>query len=281
MLEAARCRACASRTAATAIRGSLIRTFILEFVIVIAYMSGWFLAAIRQRRNDLADVAWGFGFLLVAATSLLLQSGSGPVAGRPLLITALVAVWGIRLSLHIHFRNRGKPEDFRYRNWREEWGTHVISRSYLQVFLLQGILLVLISTPVIYINSAANPPLGYADIPGVLVWAAGFLFEAVGDFQLRRFARNPVNKGRIIGSGLWRFSRHPNYFGEVLLWWGIYLIALAVPGAWWTVIGPATITYLILKVSGIPMLEAKYRGNPEYEVYQRRTSSFFPLPPRL
>jgi steroid 5-alpha reductase family enzyme len=259
----------------------VIRNFILEFVIVIVYMSGWFLAAIRQRRNDVADVAWGFGFLLVAATSLLLQSVTGPVAGRPVLVTALVAVWGIRLSLHIHLRNRGKTEDFRYRNWREEWGTRVISRSYLQVFLLQGILLVLISTPVIYINGATNPPLGYADIAGVLVWAAGFLFEAIGDFQLRHFARNPVNKGRIIESGLWRFSRHPNYFGEVLLWWGIYLIALAVPAAWWTVIGPTTITYLILQVSGIPMLEAKYRGNPEYEAYQRRTSSFFPLPPRL
>jgi steroid 5-alpha reductase family enzyme len=256
----------------------MYRNFILEFVIVIVYMSGWFLVAIRERRNDLADVAWGFGFLLVAATSLSFHS---PVAGRPILITTLVAVWGIRLSFHIYLRNRGKPEDFRYRNWREEWGKSFYTRTYLQVFMLQGILLVLISTPVIYINSATNPPLGFVDALGVLVWAIGFAFEAVGDSQLRRFAHNPINKGRIIESGLWRFSRHPNYFGEVLLWWGIFLIALKVPGAWWTVIGPATITFLILKVSGIPMLEAKYRGNPEYEDYQRRTSSFFPLPPRL
>jgi len=256
----------------------LFRNFILEFIIIIVYMNGWFLAAIRQRRNDVADVAWGFGFLLVAATSLML---CGPAGARPLLVTTLVAVWGIRLSLHIHFRNRGKPEDFRYRNWREDWGSSFYRRTYLQVFILQGILLVLISVPVIYINSTSNPPLGYLDLLGVLLWASGFLFEAVGDFQLRRFARNPENKGRIIQTGLWRFSRHPNYFGEVLLWWGIFAIALAVPGALWTVIGPATITYLILKVSGIPMLEAKYRGNAEYEAYQRRTSSFFPLPPRL
>jgi len=114
----------------------------------------------------------------------------------------------------------------------------------------------------------------------VLIWFTGFLFEAIGDYQLMRFAQTPRNKGRIIGSGLWRYTRHPNYFGEVLLWWGVFLIALSVPGAWLTIIGPATITFLILKVSGIPMLEAKYRGNPEYEAYQRRTSSFFPLPPR-
>jgi steroid 5-alpha reductase family enzyme len=255
----------------------LYRNFILEFVIVIVYMNGWFLAAIRQRRNDVADVAWGFGFLLVAASSLLLW---GPSGARPLLVTTLVAIWGIRLSFHIHFRNRGKPEDFRYRNWREEWGTSFYRRTYLQVFILQAILLVLISAPVIYVNSTSNPPLGYVDVLGGFVWAVGFFFEAVGDFQLRRFVFNPSNKGRIVETGLWRFSRHPNYFGEVLLWWGIFVIVLALPGAWWTIIGPATISYLILKVSGIPMLEAKYRGNPEYEAYQRRTSSFFPLPPR-
>ena len=256
----------------------MYRNFILEFVIVIAYMNGWFVAAIKLRRNDVADVAWGFGFVLVAATSLLVHR---PAEARPLLVTVLVAIWGIRLSLHIYFRNRGKPEDFRYRNWREQWGTNFYTRTYLEVFILQGTLLVLISTPVIYINSAPSSALGYADVLGVLFWAAGFFFEAVGDFQLRRFAGNPVNKGRIIKTGLWRFSRHPNYFGEVLLWWGIFVLALPLPGAWWTVIGPLTISYLILKVSGIPMLEAKYRGNPEYEAYQRRTSSFFPLPPRL
>jgi steroid 5-alpha reductase family enzyme len=255
----------------------LAKIFLLEFGIVIVYMNAWFLIAIRQRRNDVADVAWGFGFLLVAVTSLLLNL---PAAGRPALITMLVAIWAIRLSTHIQLRHRGKPEDFRYREWREAWGKTFYSRTYLQVFLLQGVLLFLISTPIIYINSSANPPLGYIDGVGVLIWITGFLFEAIGDYQLMRFAQTPRNKGRIIGSGLWRYTRHPNYFGEVLLWWGVFLIALSVPGAWLTVIGPATITFLILKVSGISMLEAKYRGNPEYEEYQRRTSAFFPLPPR-
>ena len=255
----------------------MTQVLILELGIVLIYMNAWFAVAIRQRRNDVADVAWGFGFLLVALTSLLLN---WPAAARPALVITLVAIWAIRLSVHIHIRHRGKPEDFRYRAWRGAWGKYFYIRTYLEVFILQGVLLFLISTPIIYINSNTNPPLGYLDGAGVLVWITGFLFEAVGDFQLIRFTRTPANKGRIIQSGLWRYTRHPNYFGEVLLWWGVFMIALSVPGAWWTIIGPTTITFLIIKVSGIPMLEAKYRGNPEYEGYRRRTSSFFPVPPK-
>ncbi len=250
-------------------------TFIFESVVVIAYMTVWFIVAMWRRRNDVADVAWGLGFVLVAATALLLHMP----AARSILVTALVAVWGIRLALHIHFRNRGKSEDFRYRRWREDWGKSFLIRTFLQVFLLQGVLLVLVSTPVIYVNSTTNPPLGFTDALGFLVWSIGFSFEAVGDYQLLRFIGNRLNKGVIMTLGLWRFTRHPNYFGEVLLWWGMFLIVLPAPGGWLTIIGPATITFLILKVSGIPMLEAKYQGNPQYEEYQRRTSSFFPLPP--
>jgi steroid 5-alpha reductase family enzyme len=256
---------------------SLPWIFLFEAVVVIVYMTVWFLVAQSWHRNDVADVAWGFGFLLVASTSLLLHRPDA----RPFLVTVLVAVWAIRLSFYVHFRNRGKPEDFRYRKWREEWGSSFYVRSYLQVFLLQSILLVLVSTPIIYVNAVPNPPLTFVDVVGVLVWTIGFMFESIGDYQLRRFITNPLNKGRIMTTGLWRFTRHPNYFGEVTLWWGIFLIALSVPGGWRTFIGPATITFLILKVSGIPMLEAKYSGNPQYEAYQRRTSSFFPLPPRL
>lgn len=257
---------------------SLFWIFVLELAVVIAYMTAWFAVAMGRRRNDVADVAWGLGFVLAATVALALH---GPASTRSVLVTALVAVWGIRLAIHIHLRNRGKSEDFRYRQWREEWGKNFFIRTYLQVFVLQGVLLVLVSAPVIHINSVTNPPPGYTDALGILVWSVGFFFEAVGDFQLVRFMGNPLNKGRIMTSGLWRFTRHPNYFGEVALWWGIFLIALSVPGGWRTIIGPATITFLILKVSGIPMLEAKYRGNPQYEAYQRRTSSFFPLPPRI
>src|SRR5262249_31131596 len=154
------------------------------------YMSAWFLVALLRHRNDVADVAWGFGFLLVAVSSLLMHKP----AGRPLLVTILVAIWAIRLSLYVHFRNRKKAEDFRYRKWREEWGRSFYIRSYLQVFLLQSLLLILIAVPIVYINSVPNPPLSYRDVPGVLVWLVGFFFEAVGDHQLHRFIGDPKNK---------------------------------------------------------------------------------------
>jgi steroid 5-alpha reductase family enzyme len=191
-----------------------------------------------------------------------------------------VLAWGLRLAIHIHVRDRGRGEDPRYKKWREEWGRWFLPRSFLQVFMLQGALLVMVAAPVIFVNAAPASPLGPLDALGALVWLTGFIFEAVGDLQLLRFRRDPANKGRLMTSGLWRYTRHPNYFGEVTLWWGVWLIAAAAPGGWVTVIGPLTITGLILKVSGIPMLESRYYGRPDFEEYRRRTSAFFPLPPR-
>jgi len=240
-------------------------------------MAFWFLVAVKKKRNDLADIAWGPGFILMAMVSLLLH---GDVTPRGALISGLVLAWGTRLALHISARNRGKPEDARYRKWREEWGEHLLLRSFLQIFLLQGFLLLIISAPVIVVNWSDYRTLTWVDAIGVLVWLTGFLFEAVGDYQLSQFKKFPANRGKIIRSGLWRYTRHPNYFGEVILWWGIYLLALSVPFGWLTFIGPLTITFLILKVSGIPMLEKKYEGNSEFQEYKRRTSAVWPLPPK-
>jgi steroid 5-alpha reductase family enzyme len=192
----------------------------------------------------------------------------------------LVTVWGVRLALHIGLRNLGKGEDARYRKWREEWGKHFVLRSFLQIYILQGILLLVISIPVIRVVTAPDSPLTLMDFLGTTVWLIGFLFEAISDWQLLQYKKDPANKGKVITTGLWRYSRHPNYFGEVTLWWGIYLIALTLPNGWMTIIGPITITVLILGVSGIPMLEKKYEGNAEFNEYKRRTSAFFPLPPK-
>lgn len=251
--------------------------FLLSAIAVLTYMAGWFIASIILGRNDIADVAWGPGFILAAAVSL---AAGGVYSPRGLLLCALVVVWGTRLALHIHARNRGKGEDPRYRVWREQWGRWFLPRSFLQVFMLQGFLLVVVSAPVIFVNAAQASSLGALDALGALVWLTGFMFEAVGDWQLLRFLRDPANKGRLMTGGLWRYSRHPNYFGEVTLWWGIWLMALSVPGGWATVVGPLTITVLILMVSGIPMLERRYVGRADFEAYRRRTSAFFPLPPR-
>jgi steroid 5-alpha reductase family enzyme len=244
---------------------------------VLLYMTGWFLAAQIRGRNDIADIAWGLGFILVAAVSLV---NGGIYSGRGLLVSGMVLTWGIRLALHIHTRNRSKGEDPRYLKWREEWGRWFVLRSFLQVFMLQGILLLMVAVPIVFVNSAPAGTFGWLDLLGVTVWLTGFSFEAIGDWQLLTFIRNPANKGKLMTEGLWRYTRHPNYFGEVTLWWGIWLVTLALPGGWLTVIGPLTITFLILKVSGIPMLEAPYEERADFQEYKRRTSAFFPMPPR-
>lgn len=255
----------------------MIQVFQITAVSVLVYMTGWFIAAQIRGRNDIADVAWGLGFILTAAVSLV-AGGIYPLRG--LLVSGLVLVWGVRLALHIHRRNRGKGEDSRYRAWREEWGRWFVLRSFLQVFMLQGVLLLMVATPVVYVNQAPSAPLGWFDLLGLAIWLTGFCFEALGDWQLLQFIRNPANKGTLMTTGLWRYTRHPNYFGEVTLWWGIWLIAFAIPGGWMTIIGPITITFLILKVSGIPMLEKPYQERADFQDYKRRTSAFFPLPPR-
>ncbi len=249
----------------------------VQIAVVVLYASLWFLVALRLRRNDVADIAWGAGFIVLA---LVGQFMGAATSNRGILVLALVAVWGLRLSFHIGFRNRGKAEDPRYRKWREEWGSHATIRAYFQVFLLQGFLMVAVLIPVTYVLAHPNPDLTWLDALGSAIWLVGFVFEALGDFQLARFKADPGNRGRVITSGLWKYTRHPNYFGEVTLWWGVWLIACSLPGGWKTGLGPATITALILLVSGIPLLERKYEGNLEFKEYQRRTSAFFPLPPK-
>jgi steroid 5-alpha reductase family enzyme len=255
----------------------MLKLFIFQSLVIFLYAVAWFFVAVIKNRNDVADIAWGGGFICAALTAYL---ATGLNQDRPILVLALVIAWGARLMVHISIRNRGKPEDHRYRGWREEWGNSLLVRTFLQVFLLQGFLLLVISLPVTLVIYQGGPPFGVLDVIGACIWLFGFSFEAIGDFQLLQFKSNPANKGKIITSGLWRYTRHPNYFGEVTLWWGIFLICLPVPGSLWTVVGPLTITYLILKVSGTPMLEKRFVDNSEYAEYIKRTSSFFPLPPK-
>ena len=239
------------------------------------YMAFWFVVSIIKKRNDVADIAWGFGFIVMAWLSFFLTGFSF----KALLVNGLVSIWGLRLALHIYRRIKNKPEDSRYLEWRKTWKNFYV-RSFLQVFLLQGIFLYLISLPVVFINYSASNAFGITEIVGLVVWIIGFYFESMGDKQLKEFVSDPANKGKLMDKGLWRYTRHPNYFGEVTQWWGIFIIALSIPGSFFTVIGPLTITILILFVSGIPLLEKKYEGRPDFEDYKKRTSVFFPLPPR-
>ncbi len=250
---------------------------ITPIVIAIALFLLWLLS-LKLKDASIVDIFWGLGFAMVAVTTYLATDG---FAGRKQLITALTIIWGVRLAWHIGSRNIGKGEDYRYRAMRKKLGARFPLISLFSVFLLQGALMWLISLPLQAAQIPAQPDrLTVWDYAGLLVWIAGFLFEAVGDLQLRRFKSNPANKGKLMDQGLWAFTRHPNYFGDALLWWGFYLIACAA-GAWWTVFSPALMTFLLLKVSGVAMLERSLtKTKPEYEAYARRTNAFLPWFPK-
>jgi steroid 5-alpha reductase family enzyme len=247
---------------------------------VLLYMTVWFVAAMIARRNDVVDVAWGLGFIVITAW-LLLRSEPGPSA-RLYVASALVFIWGARLAWHIARRNLrpGKTEDPRYAEWRRSWGRTFVLRSFFQIFMLQGLFMLLISAPVQVMGSSAGPAFGALDYAGVAVWLFGFVFESVGDAQLARFLADPANKGHIMDQGLWALTRHPNYFGEATMWWGLGIMALGMPGGWVGLVGPITITWLLTMVSGIPLVERPRAGEPEWEAYKARTSAFIPRPSR-
>lgn len=251
--------------------------FVIPALSLLAYMCFWFVVSLIQRRNDVADIAWGLGFVLLVWLTYYLHQPSG---ARPLIVCILVSVWGMRLSWHIYHRNQNKTEDYRYLKWRQEWGRWFYWRSFAQVYMLQGLLLFIIALPVLIIQKEASPPMGLLDFIGLTIWLTGFYFEVVGDAQLARFLRDGSNKGKLMQEGLWAYTRHPNYFGEVLLWWGIGILALNVPNGWMGLLGPLTLTYLIVNVSGIPMLEEKMKAHPDFAAYQKKTNVFFPMPPR-
>lgn len=197
------------------------------------------------------------------------------------LLLLLATLWGVRLAIRILLRNLKKGEDYRYKKWRDEWGKWFYLRSYFQVYLLQGTLMILVGYSFIHASTyGTSAALELTAYLGAVIWCVGYFFEVVGDYQLDRFIKNKPAPGEIMTTGLWRYSRHPNYFGEVTMWWGIWLIILSTPLSYLALISPITITFLILKVSGIPMLESKFAGNPAFETYKKQTSAFFPLPPR-
>lgn len=247
--------------------------FLQIFTLIFLYMSFVFVAALYKKNNSIVDIAWGIGFVLIALYSFL---SNRIFYSRQVLVTILTLLWGLRLSCHIFLRSRNKAEDPRYAQWRKEWGNFFIIRSYLQIFMLQGVVMFIIALPIMVINLYSGPGLNLIDFLGMSLWMVGFFFEAIGDFQLQRFLKKASSKGKIMKYGLWAYTRHPNYFGEVTLWWGMYLLALSVPYGWLTFVSPLTISYLLLYVSGIPMLERQFANNEEFQQYKKETSPFFP-----
>lgn len=245
--------------------------------LLLASMSCMFIIGLSARDNSLIDIAYGPAFIVASWGAWLFGGSAG---FRPLLLLGLVTLWGMRLGLHIGLRHRGKGEDFRYRSFREAWGNTIIWRSFLQIYLLQGAVVFVMAMPILLTIASPGGGPRWSDFLGILLFAVGFFFEAVGDWQLTRFKQNPAHRGQTIEEGLWRYTRHPNYFGEAVLWWGIFFIGLGSPAGLWGLISPLTICFLLLKVSGIPMLEAKYIGNLRFEAYKARTNAFFPWFPK-
>ncbi len=248
-------------------------------IAVVALMVAVWPFSVIKRDSSIVDVFWGLGFVLVAWNTF--AHGEGYI-WRNLLVVVLVTIWGFRLALHIYARNLGKGEDPRYQAFRRKAGDIYWFTSLFQVFLLQALLLWIISLSVQVAQMRHMPfHFTWVDFVGLALWITGFVFEAGGDYQLARFKANPANKGKVLDSGLWRYTRHPNYFGESLIWWGIFLIAAANPENIPVVISPALITFLLLKVSGVTLTEKTIlNSKPQYEDYMRRTSAFIPMPPK-
>ena len=229
-------------------------------------------------RNDVSivDSLWSLMFLLVA---ILYSLSSAELSSRAMLVLAMVWIWSIRLSIHITVRNHGKAEDRRYQQIRANNEPGFRFKSLYIVFGLQAVLAWIISMPLLLaINSSA--PLSLLDAAGALLWLVGMVFEAGGDYQLLRFRRDPANRGRVLDRGLWRYTRHPNYFGEAAIWWGYYLVAFAAGGEW-SVYAPVMMSLLLLKVSGVALLEKDiHERRPGYREYIERTNAFIPGPPK-
>ena len=248
-------------------------------IILVAASVVWMIST-RLEDASIADICWGLGFVLLAWLYCLV---SPALTSRSWLIASLITLWGVRLSLHIFRRNHGKAEDPRYQAMRATHGDAFWWRSLFTVFWLQGAILWFVALPLLVAVRAARPPeLTAVDGLGVMLFAIGFGFEAVGDYQLERFKADPSNRGRVLDRGLWRYTRHPNYFGDATMWWGVYVMAAATPGGWLTVLSPALMTFLLMRVSGVTLLEGSLQASkPGYRAYVTRTPAFFPWFPRF
>lgn len=243
-------------------------------IIVVSYMSLWYGVARYTHRYDVVDSAWGLGFIVVAWVSLGLRANFGMAQ---IVSAALVSIWGLRLFGHIARRNWQRDrDDSRYQALRDKWSDAEKHKAYTNIFLLQGALLLFVSLPMVVLAFAPQEPT-FATYIGWWVWVFGIAYEAIADNQLTSFLkRRPAGSHKIMDTGLWRYSRHPNYFGEIVTWWGAAIVACSLR-EWWGVIGALTITLLITRVSGIPPLEKRYTGNASYETYRKHTPALIPF----
>jgi steroid 5-alpha reductase family enzyme len=258
---------------------TFIEIYLSAFGIIMLLMTVLWLVSVAIRNVSIVDLFWGFGYV-VAATFYFFVAEGNPQ--RNLLLLLLVAIWGLRLTLYLMWRNIGKGEDFRYQEFRRSYGEkRYWWVSFFQTFLLQGVIMWLVSAPLLgAMYFGADSPIGLLDALAVALWLVGFVFEAGGDFQLAKFKSNPENKGKVLDTGFWKYTRHPNYFGDSAVWWSFGLFSIAA-GAFWPALGAILMTLIIIKVSGVSLLEKTLKSDkPEYAAYIKKTSAFFPMPPK-
>lgn len=257
----------------------MIEIFIKTSLILISLLTILWVISIIIKNASIVDLFWGFGFVVANISYFLI---SGDIYLRKLILLILVTIWGLRLSIYLSWRNIGKGEDFRYQTFRKKYGDkNYWWISFFQVFLLQGILLMLVSITLLGANyGTVSDKLNIFDFIGIFLWIIGISFEAGGDYQLAKFKNNPANKGRVLDKGFWKYTRHPNYFGDSAVWWAFAFFSVAA-GSYWQIAGAILMTLLIIKVSGVALLEKTLKGAKlEYTEYIRKTNSFLPWFPK-
>ena len=244
-----------------------------------------------KKNNGIMDVFYGLGYFIVVFTAFILDYMLNRILSvRKVIVTFLVLFWAIRLSTYIFVRNRGKPEDWRYAAMRKRWkdsGKNVFLKSLTSIYMFQALVIFIVVFPVLWINVNNDVPLtnllelsSVLFFIGVAIWIIGFYYETIGDYQLYKFLKNPNRTKKVMDQGLWKYTQHPNYFGEVTMWWGLFIIAITIPWGFITIFAPAYITFQIIKVSGVKLLNKRFKGDDEYAIYKRKTSSFFPWFPK-
>ena len=256
-----------------------VQSLLVSLGTLLVLMVVLWLASVVRRDASIVDPFWGTGFVVVAWLCWWLHPEAD---ARSMVMAILTTVWGLRLSIYLTIRNWSHGEDRRYKAMRDHHGPRFAWVSLFTVFLLQGIILWFVSFPIQAVFAASHrPPISWLDCVAIGVWGIGLIFESVGDWQLAMFKTNPANSGKVMNRGLWRYTRHPNYFGDFCVWWGVYLLAVS-SGGWWTIGSPLLMSLLLMKVSGVTLLESTIKDRrPGYAEYCQQTNAFFPGLPRI
>jgi steroid 5-alpha reductase family enzyme len=250
----------------------IMKDFFLMALVPLILLHLTYILSVKHKNFSFIDIAWGLGFIGISTTGLMLNNFS---TIREITGTILVLFWGLRLATYLFLRSHGKPEDFRYATWRTEWGPRANTIAYFKIFWLQFFLMLMTGLPLFLIHAQEKSSLNWLDYLGICCWLIGFAWESIADYQKNNFKKNPSNKNKICQKGLWSLSRHPNYFGEALLWWGVGIISFA-GGSITGLVGPLFLNFLLLKISGVPLIEKRHQNLPDFKDYQMTTPRFVP-----